>query len=136
MAHDDEELAGASYLKAIESPSDPRYNSDVAATLRDISFASDDIDRVVVVKGQYRSHIRIDPRWPSNYRSTVELAQNLARTYDKGPVSVEHEAGPLDSRVRRQGQPAQHTYYRDDRRERPPVEVVKLRPKLQPRPIK
>lgn len=123
----DEELAGAAYAKASESTSDPHYNSDVRDKLTAIMNLSDDIVSIHVVEG-LDPHLEVRLRDKHNAPLRRETAVLMGKLFDR-PVVFLSKDSPLDSRVREQGQPPQHSYYRDDRREPKAFvrEVVKRR---------
>ena len=123
----DEELAGAAYAKASESTSDPQYNSDVRDKLNAILNIGDEIVAIDVVDGP-DAHLRVRLRNKRNLSMTRETAMQMGKLFGRPVVFVGQET-PHDSRVRSQGHPPQHSYYKNDRPE-PKVfvrEVVKKR---------
>ncbi len=123
----DEELAGAAYAKASESTSDPQYNSDVRDKLNAILNLSDDIVSIHVIDG-LDPHFEVRLRDKHNAPLRRQTAELMGKLFGK-PVVFLTQATAHDSRVRGQGQPPQHSYYRPDRPEPKAFvrEVVKKR---------
>lgn len=121
----DEELAGAAYAKASESKSDPMFNQDVRDKLNAILNIGDEIVAIDVVEGG-DAHLRVRLRNKRNLPVSRETAMQMGKLFGCPVVFVGKDQAH-DSRVREQGQPPQHSYYNDQRRQ-PGLLVREYRP--------